>query len=427
MPAGPGIVPEALIREARRRHRQRLLAAAVTTGTAAVAGIAVLVGLTSGGGQQPPRHHSRPVERARTIARGPSGLALAGSATTLLMWPVGFPAFSAGNAPPAYRAELGDGRVSTKPLPGVAGGDFMPYLIGVGGRLVYVGGEGTMSIPADLTGRPRVLGSTPFFAPSAAAGQVWLVRFGNGGYGQGRITVRQVRVTGSQQGPAIPLPARANFVVRGTDAGFLLQVRRGRDSEGMVLWAPGSAPRGLPYFVTSTTAGIDLGFDATSRLVAYGTGCRWRITAANAPHVGGVGYVTCAMMRVVDVLTGRLFSFPAPRGTAGWVPGGFDRASAIAPSGQMIVAYAATRPLGEGRVRLYLMPLAGRGDRVVAIPSSSALFYAMTAWTAHGQWLLYQGRGEHLWAYQASSGMVRASSTPCCRYTGFVAASSRVR
>jgi hypothetical protein len=112
------------------------------------------------------------------------------------------------------------------------------------------------------------------------------------------------------------------------------------------------------------------------------------------------------------VVTGRLFSFRAPAGTAGWVPGGH----AIAPGGRTIAAYAATRPLGKGRDRLYVMRLAD-ASRPVAVPSSAATLGANTAWSADSSWLFYQGPDKHLWAYQVSSRKTRASSTPCCSYT----------
>src|SRR5262249_46242480 len=202
---------------------------------------------------------------------------------------------------------------------------------------------------AGRAGRPRVLGSTQFFAPSAVPGQVWLVHYRNGVLGQAPVRVRPVPVTGGPAGEAVTLPAGTGLLIRGTDAGFLLEVRYGRGL-GLVLWSPGGLPRNLPYLPASApTAGIDYGFDATARLVAYGTGCRWQITAANAPQDANVGYLACAMLRVLDVVTGRLVSFPAPPGTAGWVPNGFDSfaTSAISPAGQMIAAYAAMRPQGD--------------------------------------------------------------------------------
>jgi hypothetical protein len=123
-------------------------------------------------------------------------------------------------------------------------------------------------------------------------------------------------------------------------------------------------------------------------------------------------------------VTGKLISFAAPPRTAGWVPDGFGLVSAISPGNQMIAAYAAMRPQGQGRVRLYLMPVSNPSRQPRAVPSSHAYLFARTAWSANGTWLLYQGPGGHLWAYQVTSGKTRASRTPCCQYTVMAAAPS---
>ena len=211
--------------------------------------------------------------------------------------------------------------------------------------------------------------------------------------------------------PASQLP-----VIRGTDAGLLLQA-----PQGLALWNPGSTPRPLPY---SPSGGISDGFDATARLIAYGTGCTSRVTAPDAAHDPSAGYSTCQMLQTFDVVTGKLISFAAPRGTAGWVPNGFNLVSAISPAGQMIAAYAATGPQGQGRVRLYLMSVTRPSGQPRPVPSSAASLFARTAWSANGSWLLYQGPGGHLWAYQVTSRTTRASSTPCCQYTVMITAPS---
>ena len=130
------------------------------------------------------------------------------------------------------------------------------------------------------------------------------------------------------------------------------------------------------------------------------------------------------VLRVLDVVTGKLISVPAPPGTAGWVPGGFDLVSAISHDNQKIAAYAAIRPQGTGQVRLYVLRMAGPSMRAIPVPSSAAYLFARTAWSADGTWLLHQGPAGHLWAYQVTSGQTRASSTPCCQYTVLAAAPS---
>ncbi len=136
------------------------------------------------------------------------------------------------------------------------------------------------------------------------------------------------------------------------------------------------------------------------------------------------GTVWGPALRVLDVLTGKLISFPAPLGTAGWVPGGFNLVSAISHDGQMIAAYAAIRPQGTGNARLYVMRISGASGQPMPVPSSTAHLFARTAWAASDSWLLYQGPGGHLSAYQVASGKIRASSTPCCQYTVMAAVPS---
>jgi hypothetical protein len=424
---GPGTGPEAVIREARRRQHRRWLAAGVAMAVVAGGAAAVIAGSGAGSRPRPPGPRARPAAPASVVrpARSP-GLILANSATTVVMWPVGYPLFTSAGGPPAYVDDLTTGRLSQRQIPGIAGCDCNPYLIGAGRWLVYVGPGGTAAIGADMTGRPRVLGSTPFFAPSAAPGHVWLVRYRGGYLSQGPVTVRPVPVTGGPAGAAVTLPAATSLVITGTDAGFLLQLQHGAVDFGLALWSPGGKPRNLPdRGLDHGAAGVGYGFDATARLVAYGTGCRWHTTAAGPSQDAGTGYLACAMLRALDVVTGRLVSFRAPPGTAGWVPTGFNYVSAISPGNQMIAAYAATRPQGDGRVRLYVMRVTGPRGQARAVPSSAAPLYARTAWSAKGSWLLYQGPGAHLRAYQVTTGKVRASSTPCCLYTAMVAAPNR--
>ena len=417
----PGTEQEALIKEARRRQRRRYLAAAAAVAVVLGSAAGVFAGLHRSGsghpGGPPPRSHPGSPAAVRHVRRGPA-LILRSADTTVLMWPAGYPAFSSAGGPAAYVDDLSAGRLTDSYRVAISAGDFQPLLARTGRWLVYVG-NGTTAIRDDLSGRPHVLGPTPFFAPAAAPGQVWLFQVIHGKHGSHfRITARTVPVAAGRPGRPVTLPASAYLpAVRGTDDGLLLQTRH-----GMALWKPGGAARVLPY-----SPGIDDGFDATSSAVAYGTGCRSQVTAPDAAREPDAGYDTCTTLRILNVRTGKVTSFPAPPGTAGWVPGGFGQVSAISPAGQMIAAYAAARPQGQGKVRLYLIPITGRSRRPSAVPSSSAYLFARTAWSARGSWLLYQGPGGHLWAYQAGSGVTRASSTPCCQYTVMTAAPSHSR
>ena len=299
--------PEAVIREARRRQRRRYLVTGVAVIVVLAAAAAVITAVSRGGHPRWP--DGRPARTAAAPAIRPSrGLILRGAATTVVMWPAGRPVFTPAGGPPAHVADLNTGRLSRRRVRGIAGCDCLPYLIGAGGRLVYVSAGGTAVIPADLAGEPRLLGTTPYFAPAAAPGHVWLIRYRGGVLGRAPVRASLVPVTGGPPGAAVTLPAGADELIRGTDAGLLLVVRHRRSST-LALWAPGSPPGNLPH-----SSGWD-GLDATPLLVAYGTGCD--------PHG------RCQTLRIFNVMTGRLISLPAPPGTAGWVPGGFDLVSAI--------------------------------------------------------------------------------------------------
>jgi hypothetical protein len=404
-----GAEPEDLIREARRRQRRRWLAAGVA-GVVLLASVAGVVAGLAGHRHSHASSRSHPAKKAaaRRAVGAPAPIPPS-IGTTLVMWPAGFGQCCG----PVAVDNLSTGQLAQSQEPDISLGDYQPILAQVGSWLVYVG-NGATAIRDDLTGHPRVLGPTFSFAPAATPGRVWLFKFQRDM--QGPVRAWTVAPSGGPPSRPVTLPAGAYLpAIRGTDAGLLLQ-----SSHGVALWNPGSAPRLLP-----SSPGITDGFDATSRLVAYGTGCTSQVTALDALWDPNAGYDTCKTLQVLDVVTGKLLSFPAPPGTAGWVPNGFNLASAISHDGQMIAAYAATRPQGEGKVRLYVIRIASPSRRATPVPSSAAYLFARTAWSAKDTWLLYQGPGGHLWAYQVISGRTGASSTTCCRYTVMVAVPSR--
>jgi hypothetical protein len=401
----PRIDAEALIRQARRRQRRRYLA----TGLAIVALALATAGLVvTASGRQPPRvGHPRPRLSAPARSQlGSPGPIPRNLGTTLLMWPglACNPGAPCGGGPTVVY-NLRSRRLAGKRVPDVGEGDYQPLLVQTGRWLVYVG-NGAMAIRDNLAGQPRMLARTPFFYPSATPGRVWL---------SGTRTIRLVPVAGGQPGPPIKLP-KGSQLVAGTDAGLLIWPASGV----LAVWHPGGALRPLPY-----APSWGEGFDVSARLVAYGTGCSAKETSAGAAYEPNAGYDACRMLRVFDVVSGTVRSFRAPAGTAGWVPGEFNLVHAIAPGDSMIAAYAATRPLGQGRVRLFVMRLTTGRHRPVPVPSSAAHLFARTAWSAHGSWLFYQGPGEHLWAYQVTSRKVRASATACCQFTVMVGYPSR--
>lgn len=236
-------------------------------------------------------------------------------AAKVLMWPLGLP-LGVGNypGPPFVVADLRTGRYTQTGRVDLCCGDYQPLMITTGRWLVYVG-AGATAIRTDLTGR-RVLGPTSFFAPSASPGEVWLEYLA-----RPATSVRLISVTGGWRGPLTRLLRRTQLVA-GTDAGLLLQDRRGM----LRLWRPGTTPRRLPY----SPIWAD-GFGVTPGLIAYGTGCRDAGIPADALFRPNTGYRACSMLRVLHARTGRWTRSPGARGhdrlgAAGVRPGESDLA-----------------------------------------------------------------------------------------------------
>src|SRR5579859_140784 len=336
---GRNVDAEALIKEARRRQRRRYLAVSLALAVATAAALGVLAGLGPGGH---PQRHRRPRPTpavSHPAGRGVSGPVLGSRAGSTLMWPI-----SPASGDRAYLADLRTGRVSLVTIPAnVDGGDVDPYLIRAGRWLVYKAGSrgGTLAIPGDLRGRPRVLGSTFQFAPAAAPGRVWLIR---GTPLNPETSARSVQVAGGPPGRAVRLPA-GSFLVEGTDAGLLLISRRG----DLELWMPG---RGAPAKLAHLPGGVEDGFAADNHIVAYGIRCGTLGTSASAEFQ--FGYTACRTLQVLNLLTGKSRSFPAPPGTSGWVPpvpSGFNMDNLLAPGDRMMAAEAVVGPrLGLVRV-----------------------------------------------------------------------------
>lgn len=270
-------------------------------------------------------------------------------------------------------------------------------MITVGRWLVYVG-NGTTAMRSDLRGR-HVLGRTPFFAPSATPGHVWLVY-----HGRLASRVRQVPVAGGAPGPSITLPAGTQLVA-GTRAGLLLQNRADR----LRLWPGGQAMRTLPGNPVWAA-----GFAVTPTLIAYGTHCRAAAIPARSTFEPNAGYQECSTLRVFDVRTGRVRSFRSPAGTTGWVPPEFNLENPITAAGSMMAAEAVTPSSDNNRGRLYVLRLAGDRGRPVQVPASAGYLFSKAAWSPDGSWLLYQGPRFTLWGYNVRTRAVRSTSAPCC-------------
>jgi hypothetical protein len=393
---------EALIREAKRRQRRRHLCVGV-----AIAVLATLAGtLTALNVPGGPHHRVAAVQRrpARKPATRPSGPGPIPRSvgTTVLFWP-GTTQSPGDSGLGPMADDLATGRLVQTSTPDISFGDFQPLLVRTGDWIVYVG-NGATAIRATLTGPARVLGGTPFFVPAARPGYVWLW------YPHSPAsTIRLAAASGGPLGPSVTLPPGSQPVA-GTDAGLLLDDNNTGETE---LWRPGLAPRVLPGY----TAGLADGFGVSPRLVAYGTGCRDIGIRPGAPYEGNGAYDACRTLRVLDVVTGGVSSYRAPRGTLGWVPYQFDTVNPIAPGDTMIAAEAAVPSRYDDQGRLYVIPLTGNHWQPRLVPGSAGFVRSKVAWSVRGGWLFFEGPGWHLWAYQPATGDVRASAAACCQYT----------
>jgi hypothetical protein len=392
--------PNALIKEARRRQRIRYLLTAGALLAMCGTGTGLYATLRSSAPRLRPSPRSQ--EPSPAPSREPPVPRLPPIAARVAMWPLGYP-LGVGNyaGPPFVIDDLRTGHYVQTGRVNLCCGDYQPLMITVGQWFVYAG-NGATAIRSDLRGRPRVLGRTAFFAPSATPGHVWLVYSG-----RRASRIRQVRVDRGAPGPAITLPARTQLV-GGTQAGLLLQNRDGQ----LRLWRPGQLMRELPGNPNWAN-----GFAATPTLIAYGTQCRDTSIPADADFEPNRGYQVCSMLRIFDVRSGRLRSFRSPLGTTGWVPPEFDMENPIALSGSIMAAEAAVPSHDHDRGRLYVLPLGGGKDRPIAVPASAGHLFSKAAWSPDGSWLLYQGRRFSLWGYNVHTGAVRSTSVPCCLYT----------
>jgi hypothetical protein len=105
-----------------------------------------------------------------------------------------------------------------------------------------------------------------------------------------------------------------------------------------------------------------------------------------------------------------------PAGTLGWVPHELTDIDAISPGNTMLTAQAVASPARQGIGRFFIIHLTAARTRPAAVPQSAAPVNAITAWSANGSWLFYQGHGERLQALQVATAKVKSFTAPCCNY-----------
>jgi hypothetical protein len=387
-PPSSAQMPEALIREARRRQRRRRLGIGLAF-LALAAGTWSIIGFP-GAGSGGPRRSAAPTGPAvprpqRPTPRRPIPRNVD---TTLLLWGTG----------PSYLDDLSARTRSTKApvLRHIAYGDYQPLAAVVGDDVVYVG-SGTSVVGRAAAGRPRQLTEHSGFAPAARPGHIWSASL----HDKTQV-IRRISLAAGKPGPAITLP-RGTELIRGTAAGLLIwpfATHAAGPNNGLELWRPGGKPRPLP-----DSPEWQNGFDATSRLVVYGGHC--------IQYDPRVSYAGCRSLRVFNVISQHLRTFAKPPGTAGWVPTEFGLDDNVAPDRRLLAANALTSQRTI-QTRAYVVPLDGSA---ISVAPKSLSRVGRLAWSIHHGWLFYRGPRHRLWAYQPRTGRVRATATPCCQYT----------
>jgi hypothetical protein len=243
--------PDALIREARRRQWRRYLTTILALMSAAglAAGLALAAGVSRGGHLPPGSHSRRPpgiraAVHAVTAAPVPRSLH-----TTLLMW-----AWSLG---PPVLDNLAARRTQQGNVLDISVGDYQYPIMHSGRWLVWIG-NGATAIRDDLSGRPRILASTPDVAPAAQPGYIWLENGPANNPPQPR-PIRLASIATGRTGPPIELPSGLALIA-GTHAGLLVVDNQGR----FEIWLPGSQPRPVPF-----AGSYQVGFGFSASVVSY--------------------------------------------------------------------------------------------------------------------------------------------------------------
>jgi hypothetical protein len=362
-----------------RRAGVRRASAVVLVAAALV--VALVLPLSLRHGPALARGGRRPTSASRSGA-------LRGSDTTLVVWP-GTTCCDASDT--VSVADLASGSVTVRPVPPISGGDLPTPLVAVGAWLVYEGeaaDPGVFALPGDLAGPPRLLGQAAWFVPGAG-GEVVLV---SNPFAPSGATARPVNVSNGRAGRPILLPP-GTTLLRGTARGLLLA-----SANSLVLLRDGMVTR---LAELSSPSADYVGSDEA--IVAFATGCRW--AEADGLAASPVTTRLCGTLHVIDLATGHEQSFPAPPGSLGWEPqGSLGGVGVVAPGDRMIAAEAALPEAAAGRGRLYLLRLGADSARAVAVSGGEVPLSAPTAWSRRGSWLLFEGLGGHLLAYQATTG-----------------------
>ena len=268
-------------------------------------------------------------------------------------------------------------------LPGKIGGDFTYDVVATGGYFVYESAHGVLAVPTTLDRSPHLVGQASVFLPSSRPGRVWLFTVPDGGaptHGQ------EVGVDGRYRGPVYQLPF-AGAATAAVSGGLI---------RGDQVWSIATNTIG---FLPASRSGAPNVFDARGSLVAWGVNCQ--------PVLPG-----CSSLEVLNLADDKQHIYPAPAGTAGWVPtAGEGSHDAFAPDARHLALRVAlsSAPLSS---QVDVLNLVTGTSRLV--PNSQAHAYSPVAWTPDGRSVLFENDTHTLSIYRLGEATPRPLSQPCC-------------
>jgi hypothetical protein len=277
-------------------------------------------------------------------------------------------------------------------LPGKVGGDFTYDVIATGGYFVYQSARGVLAVPTSLNRAAHLVGEANVFIPSSRPGRVWLFTTPIGG---SPTQGQEVGVDGRYRSPRYRLPF----------AGAATVAVNGGLIRGDTVWSSATnTTRVLP----ASRSGAPNVFDAHGSLVAWG--------GVNCQAV----LPGCSSLEVLNLADNTQHAYPAPAGTAGWIPTvGEGSHDAFAPDGQhlaMRVALPPTPLLGGDPApvssQVYVLNLATGTSTLV--PNSQARAYSPVAWTPDGRSVLFETDTHTLGLYPLGDATRPTLSQPCC-------------
>jgi hypothetical protein len=263
-----------------------------------------------------------------------------------------------GGGAPVASLDLATGRETVVPYSRRGGGDPPFQLTVTGTSLVFYGarryseGQAVYAADVERPTRPRLLGRTSYFLPSATEDRIWFEGVGELTVPAGRVIVRSARA-----------PCRGGFTLAAVEGALLCQAR------------------------TELRA-----FDpASGRVLARLPG-----PFPAATHEGRVAWCpqACRRVRVTDVHAGRTIAIGPGEGFA------FEATyeGAFSPDGSLLAVPA----LRGGKSHVALIHLPTRRSRL--IPGAALDGYRQLAWTASGDRLLFTAGRGRLMAWQRGAG-----------------------